>query len=209
MSDFIDLCSSDDEDSAALKPRPSMDNNESPRKTFVTPDIHTKNAENDDKEQRNRKKPRSLFHYFESSDDDSSDGDLYFQPFRNNQKSKAVAAKALPVSETNISTAKAKESTNEGSKMKAINPIIGKMIAPKRKTIAPTSSDTDGRYNHQHIMMILSWCYHVRIRGLAVGQITRYPLIWIKYSFPNVINYKYKRQKGLNRFARLLWTGVG
>jgi hypothetical protein len=39
------------------------------------------------------------------------------------------------------------------------------MIAPKRKTIAPTSSDTDGRYNHEHIMMILSWCYHVRIRG--------------------------------------------
>ena len=47
---------------------------------------------------------------------------------------------------------------------KAINPIIGKMIAPKRKTIAPTSSDTDGRYNHEDIMIILSWCYHVRIR---------------------------------------------
>lgn len=134
MSDFIDLCSSDEEDSAALKPRPSVDNNESPRKTFVTPDIHTKNAENDDEEQRNRKKPRSLFHYFESSDDDSSDGDLYFQPFRNNQKSKAVATKALPVSETNISTArspKAKESTNEGSKMKAIKPIITNPYAKK------------------------------------------------------------------------------
>ena len=48
---------------------------------------------------------------------------------------------------------------------KAINPIIGKMIAPKRKTIAPTSSDTDERYSHEHIMMILLWCYHVRIRG--------------------------------------------
>jgi hypothetical protein len=39
------------------------------------------------------------------------------------------------------------------------------MIAPKRKTTAPSSSDTDGRYNHEHIMMILSWCYHVWIRG--------------------------------------------
>ena len=133
MSDIIDLCSSDDEDSAALKDRQSIDNNESPRKTFVTPDIHTKNAENDE-EQRNRKKPRSLFHYFESSDDDSSDGDLYFRPFRNNQKSKAVAAKALPVSETNISTAscpKAKESTNEGPKIKAIKPIIANPYAKK------------------------------------------------------------------------------
>jgi len=56
-------------------------------------------------------------------------------------------------------------SWNMAQTTKAINPIIGKMITPKRKTIAPIPSDTDEVYYHEYIMMILCWCYHVLIRG--------------------------------------------